>query len=121
MDKSSQENNSKGNRERIDYPRKEHHEEYAAEISPSVQMESKDNTTSAREKEKDTTGKRIGYLGILASIMSLFLYSYAVAPAGIVLGYYAFIKGARTVGGWAIGIGIAALVSYAFLVMFTYY
>ncbi|GAK39660.1 hypothetical protein PUW24_26410 [Paenibacillus urinalis] len=124
MDKPNQENKGKGNRDRIDFPRKEHHdhqEEYAAEISPSVRVDSTGETSRARERDEDTTSKRIGYLALAVSIVSLFLWSYVVGVIGIVLGYYAFSKGRRTAGGWAMGIGIAALVSYAFLVMFTYY
>lgn len=116
-------------RERIDYPRKEHglrqREEYAAELT-SPHPGTKGYEEPVKRKEEDTkteslTSYRIGYLGLAISFISLFVWSFVLGTIGIVLGYYAFKEGRRTVGGWAVGIGIAALLSYSFLVMFTYY
>ncbi|GIP42015.1 hypothetical protein J45TS6_04740 [Paenibacillus sp. J45TS6] len=118
-------------RERIDYPRKEHQhglrqrEEYAAELtSPLPGTKGYEEPVESKEegtKTESLASYRIGYLGLAISFISLFVWSFVLGTIGIVLGYYAFKEGRRTVGGWAVGIGIAALLSYSFLVMFTYY
>lgn len=118
-------------RERVDYPRKEHHhgrgqqEEYAAELTTPLSVQKRHDKPVESKKEgtesESLTSYRIGYLGLAVSFISLFVWSFVLGTIGIVLGYYAFKEGRRTVGGWAVGIGIAALLSYSFLVMFTYY
>ncbi|WP_454192111.1 hypothetical protein [Paenibacillus sp. Marseille-Q7038] len=118
-------------RERVDYPRKDHQhgpgqqEEYAAELtSPLSGQKRYDKPAESKEEgtvTENLTSYRIGYLGLAVSFISLFVWSFVLGTIGIVLGYYAFKEGRRTVGGWAVGIGIAALLSYSFLVIFTYY
>ncbi|WP_211745469.1 hypothetical protein [Paenibacillus sp. Marseille-Q4541] len=127
MAKSKRKHNSKSVRERVDYPRKEHEhkEEYAAELtSPLAGMFVAEEPEARAEVESETenlVSMRIGYLALAISLISLFVWSFVLGTIGIVLGYYAFADGRRTTGGWAVGIGIASLVSYSFLVLFTYY
>ncbi|MBD7967612.1 hypothetical protein [Paenibacillus gallinarum] len=128
---TSKKYDSKPVRERVDYPRKEHqhvaeqHEEYAAELTSPLSVQKRhDKKLESNEEGTESeslASYRIGYLGLAVSFISLFVWSFVLGTIGIVLGYYAFKEGRRTVGGWAVGIGIAALLSYSFLVMFTYY
>lgn len=120
--------NSKVLRERVDYPRKENEphlkEEYAAELTSPLGVSIHEKQEVKDEEETlmvNLTSHRIGYLGLAVSFISLFVWSFVLATIGIVLGYYAYAEGRRTTGGWAIGIGIASLISYTFLVIFTYY
>ena len=129
----SKKHDSKPVRERVDYPRKEHEhpydlsqkEEYAAELTTPLSGRKVHEKPVERKEEREETDNlvsyRIGYLGLAVSFISLFVWSFVLGTIGIVLGYYAFKEGRRTVGGWAVGIGIASLLSYSFLVMFTYY
>lgn len=130
---NSKKHNSKPVRDRVDYPRKNYahqyapelKEEYAAELTPPLSVMKENDTPMESKNEGDDPGSlvsyRIGYLGLAVSFISLFVWSFVLGTIGIVLGYYAFKEGRRTVGGWAVGIGIASLLSYSFLVMFTYY
>ncbi|GAA0411886.1 hypothetical protein [Paenibacillus motobuensis] len=134
-----------GERERLDYPRKDHSEhsvtnnnnnsdkeEYASEISPTVgptnwdTVERRENRSEGAEVERSDTdvadnsiGRTVGYVGVGLGIASLFLWSIVLGPLAAVLGFYAYSQGAKTSGGWAIGLGIVATLSYFFLIPFT--
>jgi len=134
-----------GERKRLDFPRKDHSEhsvtndndnsdkeEYASEISPTVgptnwdTVERRENRSEGAEAERSDTdvadnsaGRTVGYVGVGLGIASLFLWSIVLGPLAAVLGFYAYSQGAKTSGGWAIGLGIVATLSYFFLIPFT--
>ncbi|RYL91597.1 hypothetical protein EWI07_10845 [Sporolactobacillus sp. THM7-4] len=54
-------------------------------------------------------GRGAGWLALVVSIAALFFLPIVLGIAGIIIGYIAFRQGARTLGGWAIGIGIVAV------------
>ncbi|HEY4390226.1 MAG TPA: hypothetical protein VGN02_02645 [Paenibacillus sp.] len=112
-----------------------HKEEYASEISPTAPVGGASwDTTEHREirserndevERSDTgvadssIGRTVGYVGVGLGIASLFLWSIVLGPLAAVLGFYAYSQGAKTSGGWAIGLGIVATLSYFFLIPFT--
>lgn len=119
MDKKHRKHKMKvveGKRNRIDFPRKDHREEYAAEVAPPVDA-------SARRVDEDkadlSTGRTVGYVGLVLGIASLFMWSVILGPIAAVVGYYAYSKGSKTTGAWSIGLGILATLSYFILIPFS--
>ncbi|AWB45391.1 hypothetical protein DCC85_14960 [Paenibacillus sp. CAA11] len=128
--------------QRVDYPRKTDHEEYAAEIAPSNRTTNvrpldrrvivdksvvpirkySDRTdkssaqTAAGEKD---AGKTAGYIGVGLGVLSLFMWSIVLGPIAAVLGFYAYNQGKRTSGAWALTLGIISTISYFVLIPFT--
>lgn len=54
-------------------------------------------------------GVLTGITGIGLSVLSLFIFPFVMSSAGVITGFFAFRQGARTLGWWAIGIGVVAL------------
>ncbi|MFB8375255.1 hypothetical protein ACWIE6_11335 [Paenibacillus taichungensis] len=115
-------------RQRVDYPRRSHREEYGAEVAPPTgsirtePTERTDHTPVKREDDGDnvmkSTGRISGYMGLAFGIASLFMWSIVLGPAAAVLGYYAYVNGRKTAGAWAIGLGAVATLSYFFMIPF---
>ena len=112
-------------RSRIDYPRREqenkHEEEYAAEIAPVTSNVGDNRTSDTRSEIEETTeesGKITGMVGLGFGIASLFMWSIILGPVAAVIGYYSYNQGSKTLGGWAIALGILATISYFFLIPF---
>ncbi|WP_054949385.1 DUF308 domain-containing protein [Numidum massiliense] len=59
--------------------------------------------------EEKTGGNGLGVTGLILSLVSIFIYPIIFAPAGMIVGYFAFRSGARTSGMWAIAISALAL------------
>lgn len=109
---------------RVDYPRRdrEHQEEYAAEVNP-VSMQVRDTTPRAvsetKENEVEHSGSQVmGYTGLAMGIASLFLWSIILGPISVVVGYYAYAKEQKTLGAWAMGLGIVSTLSYFVMIPF---
>lgn len=105
------------NRNRVDFPRKDHREEYAAEVAPPIE-------TSGRSVDEDdatglSAGRTAGYVGLVMGIASLFMWSVILGPIATVVGYYAYSKGSKTTGAWSMGLGILATLSYFILIPFS--
>lgn len=115
-------------KKRVDYPRKTHQEEYAAEVVPMSTVADRrserrdaDNTAHAERSETGTAtaGKTVGYVGVGFGIASLFMWSIILGPLAAVMGFYAYSQGNKTSGAWAIGLGVVATLSYFVLIPFT--
>lgn len=107
------------NRSRVDYPRKAHHEEYAAEVAPHVGREvRKSNHADHEIISEESTGSISGFIGLVIAIAALFMWSVILGPVAAVIGYYAYSQGSKTLGSWAMGLGILATISYFFLSLF---
>ncbi|WP_249923475.1 DUF5353 domain-containing protein [Paenibacillus odorifer] len=109
---------------RVDYPRRdrEHQEEYAAEVNP-VSMPLRDTTprvaSETKEEEVEYSGSQVmGYTGLAMGIASLFLWSIILGPISVVIGYYAYAKEQKTLGAWAMGLGIVSTLSYFVMIPF---
>ncbi|ASA26454.1 hypothetical protein B9T62_23990 [Paenibacillus donghaensis] len=107
-------------RRRLDYPRqtREHREEYAAEINPLPLHASQSRKEAGPAAEEKQGSRMLGYAGLAFGIASLFIWSAITGPAAIVLGLYAYSKGRKTAGAWAIGLGFVAALSYFVMIPF---
>jgi hypothetical protein len=109
---------------RVDYPRRnrEHREEYAAEVSPvpiHARNASVDDRKETEDAEGTDSGSRVmGYTGLAFGIASLFIWSIVLGPAAAILGYFAYARGQKTTGAWAMGLGIVATLSYFVMIPF---
>ncbi|MEJ8544019.1 DUF456 domain-containing protein [Brevibacillus borstelensis] len=90
--------------------------ETAAEIAEPIRGTRRSAETKA-DPENGASG--LGMTGLGLSILSLFLLPYLIAPVGIVLGYLAFRRNARTLGTWAMIIGAVAILGA--LIVYPYY
>ncbi|GAB6929586.1 hypothetical protein JCM10914A_35690 [Paenibacillus sp. JCM 10914] len=103
-------------RNRVDFPRRDHREEYAAEVAPPMES----TIRNADEDVEDaSTARTVGYVGLVLGIASLFMWSVILGPIAAVVGYYAYNKGSKTTGAWSIGLGILATLSYFVLIPFS--
>lgn len=112
---------------RVDYPRRErqHREEYAAEVSPvpvgglnQADSRTEDRTEDLDREGADSGSRAMGYTGLAFGILSLFIWSIVLGPAAAVLGYFAYSRGQKTTGAWAMGLGIVAALSYFVMIPF---
>ncbi len=54
-------------------------------------------------------GNTFGMVGLGLSILALFMFPFILSLAGIITGYIAYRRNARTLGLWAMGIGVVAM------------
>ncbi|MDQ0339777.1 hypothetical protein J2S00_002570 [Caldalkalibacillus uzonensis] len=117
----------------------EYDEETAAEVAPNVNdarspdenrrneaeplngeeegyREQMENIETMEEAEEG--GTALGWTALVLSIVSLFFLPVLTATAGIVTGFFAYRGGARTLGLWAIGVGLFSLVVALFFTPF---
>ncbi|WP_224768229.1 MULTISPECIES: DUF308 domain-containing protein [Bacillaceae] len=94
-------------------------EETAAEIAAPATLR-RDADYDRDEEKSDTAadGRRMGYLAIVLSVISLFVFPVILGAAGIIVGFIARRRGAEALGGWAIGIGIVSLILGIFILPF---
>lgn len=107
----------------MDYPRRDraHNEEYAAEISPlpaHIHSTGGKTAESKERSETETGSKGLGRVGLGFGIASLFIWSVILGPVAAILGYYAYAKGQKTTGAWAMGLGIVSTLSYFVMIPF---
>lgn len=116
---------------RVDYPRRTHREEYAAEVAPvrainavstredTVDLSRNERSGAANSDVSADAGRTVGYVGIGLGIASLFMWSIILGPLAAIMGFYAYSQGRRVSGGWAIGLGIVSTLSYFLMLPFT--
>jgi hypothetical protein len=90
--------------------------ETSAEIAEPIHRAPRSPVTEA---DREDAAGGLGMVGLGLSILSLFLLPYIVAPIGMVLGYLAFRRNARTLGAWAMIVGAVAILGA--LVIYPYY
>jgi hypothetical protein len=95
-------------------------EETAAELAiPRGNRRSLRTANDAgRPSERTASGSIIGLSALAFSILSLFIYPILFGAAGIVLGFVARRREAKSLGAWAIGIGALSLIVGIFIVPF---
>lgn len=92
--------------------------ETAAEVAPANnRIEPRSPVSEPTSENNPGGGMGITALGL--SILSLFLFPYLVAPIGLIVGYFAYRRGARTMGIWAMVIGAVAILGA--LVIYPYF
>ncbi|KEZ51035.1 DUF308 domain-containing protein [Metabacillus indicus] len=99
--------------------RDDYREETAAELAaPATLRREADYDRRDEEEGVRTDGRRMGYLAIVLSVISLFVFPVILGAAGIIVGFVARRRGAEALGGWAIGIGIVSLILGIFILPF---
>ncbi|GGL40119.1 hypothetical protein [Sporolactobacillus putidus] len=98
-------------------------EEYAKELAadqydPESGRAEHDRPFGTGERRVFENGRGMGWLALVFSVAALFFLPIVLGIVGIIIGYIAFREGARTLGGWAIGIGCAAVLIQLFSPMF---
>jgi len=94
----------------------DYREETAAEIAAPAPIRLNQGTNEKNETRAEG-GTGIGLAAIALSILSLFVFPVLFGAAGIVLGFIARARGART-GTWAITIGAISLILGMFILPF---
>ncbi|BDG36804.1 DUF4190 domain-containing protein [Parageobacillus sp. VR-IP] len=94
-----------------DEPERDFMEETAAEIAEPVRR-------NDERGEEEADGAGLGWLALALSIISLFIWPVLLGAAGIIVGFIARRRGAETLGAWAIGIGIVAIIVRLFIMPF---
>ncbi|WP_151735869.1 hypothetical protein [Paenibacillus tengchongensis] len=105
---------------RVDYPRRDktQSEEYAAEISPLPASVDRNDLITMEDAGAGSDSKSLGYIGLGFGLVSLFIWSIILGPIAAIIGYYAFSKGQKTAGAWAMGLGLVSALSYFVLIPF---
>ncbi|MBJ8051503.1 imidazole glycerol phosphate synthase [Bacillus cereus] len=98
-------------RDRID---SDYKEEYAAEVAPQrIDYDDKDND----DVRSSAAGSTAGFIALALSILSLFTFPTLFGLVSVLLGIYAYNRGATVTGGIAAIVGgIAALIAILFRV-----
>ncbi|EJR55543.1 hypothetical protein IIM_00635 [Bacillus cereus VD107] len=100
-------------RDRIDSDYSDYKEEYAAEVAPQrIDYDDKDSKDDVRSS---AAGSTAGFIALALSILSLFTFPTLFGLVSVLLGIYAYNRGATVTGGTAAIIGgIAALIAILF-------
>lgn len=105
--------------------RNDYLEETAAEAVPTgaakrvnTDEAQEDRAEPIGEDEEGIGGRGYGYFALALSILSLFFLPVVMGAAGIIIGFIARRRGAEALGGWAIGIGVAAIIISLFAAPF---
>lgn len=98
-------------RDRID---SDYKEEYAAEVAPQrIDYDDKDND----DVRSSAAGSTAGFIALALAILSLFTFPTLFGLVSVLLGIYAYNRGATVTGGTAAIVGgIAALIAILFRV-----
>lgn len=80
-------------------------EEYASEAAVINEAAVQDDIV----EEDHTVDRGIGWLGFVLSVIGLFFLPVVMGTAGIIIGFVALRQGAKTLGGWAIAMGVVSL------------
>lgn len=86
-------------------------EEVSSEVAPnSSEIKLKQNDKSNEELDGNLdSGRGLGMISIVLSILSFFIWPYLLAPIGIIVGIIAIRRGSR-LGWWATALGIIVLI-----------
>lgn len=107
----------------------EYQEEFAAEAVPvrsdmtypeneRPRFADKDIRNDNEETDEKEGGRATGVIALILSVLSLFIIPVLMGAAGIIVGFVARRQGARTLGNWAIGIGIVSIIISLFFAPF---
>ncbi|HDR4454656.1 MULTISPECIES: imidazole glycerol phosphate synthase [Bacillus] len=102
-------------RDRIDSDYSDYKEEYAAEVAPQrIDYDDKDDKDVVKSS---AAGSTAGFIALALSILSLFTFPTLFGLVSVLLGIYAYNRGATVTGGIAAVVGgIAALIAILFRV-----
>lgn len=93
--------------------------ETAAEIAEPIRGRKRQSDDEDIDGSPQSGASGVGVTGLVLSILSLFMWPYLLGIVGIVLGIIAYRRDARTLGGWAIAIGVIGILGA--LVIYPYF
>lgn len=98
-------------------------EETSAEIAAPHPNRAKDSILQAdRDRPDDTNGVGFGTIAgsiaLIVSILSLFMMPFLLGIIGIIGGFISRRQGAKSLGSWAIGIGVVSIIIAIFILPF---
>jgi len=98
-------------------------EEYATEIAVADSNLRRERPVAESGPSRDVTrtnqgGRTMGWVALIFSFVSLFLWPVVMGPTAIVLGAVAYIQGSRAMAVWSMIIGMVAFVAYLVLLPF---
>ncbi|ATA60686.1 hypothetical protein GS458_2245 [Geobacillus stearothermophilus] len=95
-------------------------EETAAEVAEPIRRRDERDEERGRDErdEERADGAGLGWLALALSIIALFIWPILLGAAGIIVGFIARRRGAETLGAWAIGIGVIAILVRLFIMPF---
>ncbi|PEA08104.1 imidazole glycerol phosphate synthase [Bacillus cereus] len=102
-------------KDRIDSDYSDYKEEYAAEVAPQrIDYDDKDDKDAVRSS---AAGSTAGFIALALAILSLFTFPTLFGLVSVLLGIYAYNRGATVTGSIAAIVGgIAALIAILFRV-----
>ncbi|OOR76323.1 imidazole glycerol phosphate synthase [Bacillus cereus] len=107
-------------KDRIDSDYSDYKEEYAAEVAPQridYDYDDKDDKDDKDVVKSSAAGSTAGFIALALSILSLFTFPTLFGLVSVLLGIYAYNRGATVTGGIAAVVGgIAALIAILFRV-----
>lgn len=71
-------------------------------------------------KVKESGGTALGWVALVFAVVSWLLWPVLMGATSAVLGFMAYRQGARALGGWAIAIGLMAVILSLVIVPFYY-
>lgn len=102
------------------YGARGYREETAAEFAPTQPNRVNNTFDGARDRTEGTSfgGATIGAIALILSILSLFMMPFLFGILGIIGGFISRSRGAKSLGAWAIGIGVISIVVGIFILPF---
>lgn len=100
-------------------------EEFAAESASPLQLphsrqeRPKASAASAVEQpdaSASASTRWLGYTALILAVLSLMLFPVLLGSTATLIGFFAFMLGQRTLGGWSVAIGLISLAGYFVLV-----
>lgn len=89
--------------------------EFASEVAPFPAAPVKTEDDAGQVGNELETTRVLGWVALIAAIVSLFFLPTVLGPAAAVLGFITFLQGNRTMGAWSIVLGLASLFVALFL------
>lgn len=107
-------------------PMKDVNEEMGADFAYGLPLSERrretDETSEAREisgaVETKEAGGALGWVSLIFALASLFIWPVLLGATAAVLGFVAYRQGAKGLGSWSIGIGLASMVLYLLIAPF---
>ncbi|MFS0727580.1 DUF4190 domain-containing protein [Paenibacillus sp. 1P07SE] len=92
--------------------------EVSAELGANVPVRASHDET---ERADAAAGRVIGWIALVFAIASWFMWPVLMGATSALLGWFAYRQGSKTLGTWAIVIGLVALAAYLALLPLYYY
>ncbi|WP_052350450.1 hypothetical protein [Paenibacillus gorillae] len=88
-------------------------------VGSTVSYVPREEREEAVERE-ESGGTALGWVSLVFAVASWFLWPVLMGLSSVALGYMAYRQGARALGGWAIAIGLIAILLSAVIVPLYY-